>query len=285
MGKILWVIVFFAVIIGGYLFFFTKPTVAPDTEQNGADIAASYIPATAEGMIVVSSPAPGDTITSPLAIQGKARGYWFFEASFPVRLLDDNGQVLAQGIAETPLNWMTEDFVEFRANLSFSQPSTEKGMLVLEKDNPSDMPENDGAVLIPVIFGKTAGEKTAVRVHFSTMPEGSTECNTTVAVERVVPKTQAVARAALEELLKGPTQEEKSQDLFTSINPGVKIQSLTIEDGIAKVDFDQQLQYQVGGSCRVAAIRAEITNTLKEFPTIQEVIISINGETEEVLQP
>ncbi|MDD5711067.1 MAG: GerMN domain-containing protein [Candidatus Colwellbacteria bacterium] len=284
MNKILLAVAIFAIIIGGYLFFFAELTIAPEISDQ-SEMTASYIPESSKEMIIVSSPAPGDIITSPLAIQGEARGYWFFEASFPVRLLDDNGAVLAQGIAETPLNWMTEDFVSFRVNLQFDKPATEKGMLVLEKNNPSDMPENDGAVLIPVIFGEASRETTTVKVHFSTMPEGSTECNTTVAVERVIPRTQAVARAALEELLKGPTQEEKDQNLFTSINPGVKVQSLTIESGIARVDFDQQLQYQVGGSCRIAAIYAEIRNTLKEFPTVQEVVISIDGDTEMILQP
>ena len=110
-------------------------------------------------------------------------------------------------------------------------------------------------------------------------------CNKVFPVEREIPKTQAVARAALEELLKGSTEVEKEQGFFTSINPGVKIQKLVIEEGIAKVEFDEQLEFQVGGSCRVAAIRAQITQTLKQFPTVQSVIISIDGRTEDILQP
>jgi len=45
------------------------------------------------------------------------------------------------------------------------------------------------------------------------------------------------------------------------------------------------LEFQVGGSCRVSAIRAEIIQTLKQFSTIKEVIISINNRTEDILQP
>ncbi|MBU3925210.1 GerMN domain-containing protein, partial [Patescibacteria group bacterium] len=56
-------------------------------------------------------------------------------------------------------------------------------------------------------------------------------------------------------------------------------------NGIAKVDFDERLEFQAGGSCRVAAIRAEITETLKQFPTVNNVVISINGRTEDILQP
>ena len=111
------------------------------------------------------------------------------------------------------------------------------------------------------------------------------DCQKNFAVERTIPKTLAVARAALEQLLAGPTDAEKAEGYFTSINPGVKIQSLTIEDGVARVDFDEQLEFQVGGSCRVAAIASQIRETLKQFPTVTDVVISINGRTEDILQP
>jgi len=110
-------------------------------------------------------------------------------------------------------------------------------------------------------------------------------CNKVFPVERKIIKTQAVARAALEELLKGVSDQEKTEGFFTSINPGVKIQKLSIDNGVAKVEFDEQLEFQVGGSCRVSAIRAQITQTLKQFSTVQNVIISIDGRTEDILQP
>jgi spore germination protein GerM len=129
-------------------------------------------------------------------------------------------------------------------------------------------------------------EFTTVKVFFNNSnldPEFS--CNKVFPVERQILKTEAVARAALEELLKGPTESEKQEGFLTSINPGVKIQILSIENGIARVDFDKQLEFQVGGSCRVAAISAQIRQTLKQFSTVQEVIVSIDGRTEDILQP
>jgi hypothetical protein len=105
------------------------------------------------------------------------------------------------------------------------------------------------------------------------------------AVERRIPRTRAVARSALQELLRGPTAEETARDYYTSINPGVKIQRLAIENSIAKVDFNEQLQARVAGSCRVFAIRAQITQTLKQFPSVDDVIISINGRSRDILQP
>lgn len=110
-------------------------------------------------------------------------------------------------------------------------------------------------------------------------------CNKVFPVERKIIKTQAVGRAALEELLRGPTPEEKAKGFFTSLNEGVEIQKLTIEQGVAKVDFNEQLEFQVGGSCRVAAISAQIRETLKQFPGVTDVLISIEGRTEDILQP
>ncbi len=129
-------------------------------------------------------------------------------------------------------------------------------------------------------------EEIVVKIYFNNdRLDPQVSCDKVFPVEREISGTQAVARAALEQLLKGPTPQEEEEGFFTSINQGVKIQDLTIENGTARVDFDGQLQFQVAGSCRVAAIRAQITETLKQFPTVDDVLISIDGETEEILQP
>jgi len=234
--------------------------------------------------IVIFSPKVNSEISSPLKIEGKVRGYWLFEAVMPVKLLDSEGKELAAGHIQATEDWMTENFVPFKGEISFISKEEGEGTLVFEKDNPSGLPEYDKEFRMPVRI--TSTETIKVKVYFNNDemdPEFS--CNKVFPVEREIPKTQAVARAALEELLKGATDKEKSDNFFTSINPGVKIQSLVIEGRTAKVDFDEQLEFQVGGSCRVSAIRAQITGTLKQFSTVDNVIISINGRTEDILQP
>jgi len=241
--------------------------------------------------IVVFSPKPNQLIANPLSIEGKARGFWYFEASFPVKLTDKDGNVLASGIAQAQsdpatgeVNWMTENFVNFKAELNFISDKNTDGFLVLQKDNPSGLPENDAEIKIPVLIPKIETMKVSAYFNNSRMdPEFS--CNKVFPIERIILKTQAIARAAIEELLKGPTETEKSQDFFTSINSGVKIQGLVIEDGVAKIDFDEQIEFQVGGSCRVSAIRSQIIETLKQFSTVKSVIISIDGRIEDILQP
>ena len=104
-------------------------------------------------LVRVDFPRPQQKISSPLRISGQARGFWFFEASFPVSLFDAQGRVLAQGLATAQTDWMTEDFVSFEAELEFeNQTSGSRGTLVLEKDNPSGLPENEDSLEVPVVF-------------------------------------------------------------------------------------------------------------------------------------
>ena len=103
-------------------------------------------------LIRVDFPRPDQIIASPLTIIGQARGYWFFEADFPVKLYDANDNLIASGIAFAQTDWMTEDFVPFTAELKFTLPTTAQGTLVLEKANPSDLPANADQLNIPVNF-------------------------------------------------------------------------------------------------------------------------------------
>ena len=103
-------------------------------------------------LIMIYSPRPNAKIASPLIISGKARGNWFFEASFPVKLMDENGNELANGTAAAQSDWMTEDFVEFLATFEFTAPPTTVGTLILQKDNPSGLSEHNNQLIVPVEF-------------------------------------------------------------------------------------------------------------------------------------
>lgn len=109
-------------------------------------------------LIRISSPRPNVEISSPLVVEGEARGYWFFEADFPVRLYDSEGREVAVAIAEAQGDWMTEDFVAYRAELEFDKPATSTGILVLEKDNPSGLSENADELRVPVRFNPDTAE-------------------------------------------------------------------------------------------------------------------------------
>jgi len=104
-------------------------------------------------LIYMDSPLPGALVASPLTVRGHARGKWFFEGDFPVVLKDTNGKAITKGFATAKDAWMTEKFVPFEGMIEFKRPgSGSKGTLVLKKDNPTDRPEFDDTLEIPVFF-------------------------------------------------------------------------------------------------------------------------------------
>ena len=130
------------------------------------------------------------------------------------------------------------------------------------------------------------GKMIKIRVFFmNNNLDPEITCNKVFPVERTIAETPAVGRAALEELFLGPAPAEALEGFTTSLNPGVQLNSLTIASGTAYADFSTELDKDIGGSCRVTAITAQIRETLKQFPTVQKVIISRNGDSETVLQP
>jgi len=117
-----------------------------------------------DDLIRVTSPRPGETVSSPFSVTGEARGNWFFEASFPVFLTDWDGKIIAQGFAQAKGDWMTVDYVPFTATLTYTtdaQTYKDSGTLILKKDNPSGLPEHDNALEIPVRIRATVAHLSA----------------------------------------------------------------------------------------------------------------------------
>ncbi len=100
--------------------------------------------------VTVTSPQANSSITSPLTITGEAVGNWYFEASFPIKLVDEDGNILASTIATAQGDWMTTDLVPFEATMVFNTTGPLDAELLFEKDNPSGLPENAGEYSVPV---------------------------------------------------------------------------------------------------------------------------------------
>lgn len=120
---------------------FVEPITQDVPEQN-----------TSKEPVVLEGAVANQKIASPVTLKGEALGTWFFEASFPVRLLDADGKVVASSHAEAKENWMTTDYVQFEVRLTFVPPASNSGFIEFAKDNPSGLPEHDASVRIPVVF-------------------------------------------------------------------------------------------------------------------------------------
>lgn len=118
-----------------------------------------------QDLIQLTNPRPNQVIDTPLVVTGQARGNWFFEANFPVTLVNWDGLIIAEGFAQAQVDpsdnseqgWMTEEFVPFSVTLNFEYPTVyDRGSLILHKSNASGLPEHDDALEIPIRFSSTS---------------------------------------------------------------------------------------------------------------------------------
>lgn len=106
-----------------------------------------------QNLIKLTKPTPNSVVGEEIYLSGLARGYWYFEASFPIEIKDNNGNTVGNGISQAKGEWMTENFVPFEAKITLStKPTTKFGKIILKKDNPSGDPERDDFLVVPIVF-------------------------------------------------------------------------------------------------------------------------------------
>ncbi len=127
-------------------------TETSQSKRSGADSRMEKEGGAEKDVIRVETPQAGTVIRSPLTVRGEAKGPWYFEGDFPLLLRDNEGEILARGVASAKGEWMTTDFVPFVGKLVFTAPEGMLGELILQKDNPSGRRELDYSLTIPVRF-------------------------------------------------------------------------------------------------------------------------------------
>ena len=145
--------------------------------------------------------------------------------------------------------------------------------------SPSSTPTTDPSASPDATPGPTAKPTTApaesivLRAYFVLAGEVGVEG--LVPTLREVPKTSAVARAAMEELLKG---QGSDPDLGTGIPAGTRLLGVSIKNGIATVDLSREFE-SGGGSASMSYRLGQVTYTLTQFPTVQAVLFQVEGRT------
>lgn len=100
-------------------------------------------------------------------------------------------------------------------------------------------------------------------------------------VTRTVPATPAIARAAMEQLLAGPNANEQGWGFSTTIPEGTRLLGLTIDGGTARVDLSGEFE-SGGGLLSVTMRLAQVVYTLTQFPTVDRVVLMMDGEVVDV---
>lgn len=112
------------------------------------------------------------------------------------------------------------------------------------------------------------------------------DCGLVYPVKRKIFKTEAIAKATLEELIKGPTKEEEKLGYYGAVPVGTKINSINIKNGLLSIDFSKEIENNFA-SCSGLFRLSSINKTLKQFPSVKDIQFAVDGNwnRDEILQP
>lgn len=228
--------------------------------------------------ILVRYPKEGETVGLPLKIQGEGRE---FESVVNYRVKTSKEVVLQEGAMMTNALDVGQ-FGQYFASLPLNITKPTSVIVEVFAKSPKDGAEIDKIIRnINIDPGLRSLE-----VYFSnTDSSPKAECERVIPAIRNIVKVEKVGTAALNEMLKGPNADEVSLGYKTNIPSDTKLQTFTIEGTEGRPDFTAELNKNVSGSCLVNAIKQQISKTVLQFSTINSVRISIEGQTEGILEP
>ncbi len=111
----------------------------PEIEGNKADLMSISV-------------SPGSIVKGKVTVTGSIKGAYFFEANAIIQLLDANKVVLKSGNITAIGDWMTSDPVAFSGTIDATGIPAGAGYLRIKNDNPSDLPQNDKYIDIPIFY-------------------------------------------------------------------------------------------------------------------------------------
>lgn len=215
-------------------------------------------------------------------IEGRGRA---FENTIGIKITDGYNFVLYQGSVITNAKEMGQ-FGDFSLDAKLNIfPQTDKISVTAFITSPKDgtitssstkeLNYNYPYKVVKVFYGNTK------------LNQEMLDCSKVFAVDRRISSNSSNPPLdTMKIFLLGPTQKEKDEGYLMSTPQNLTINKIEkISSNKVQIDFGKELLDVTGGSCKVTAIRSEITQTLLQFFPGYEVIISANGNAEEVLQP
>ena len=173
--------------------------------------------------------------------------------------------------------------------LYYLPPSQSSGRIILYDPRNADSLET--TMSIPIEFAQE--DTVAIEVFFPNlaMPSPTLGVEPVYPVRRAVRKSDDIAKAALEQLFRGPTAAEKAAGYFTYLVPectaqdfhypehpcSTKVASLEVTDGVAQValnDVDwSTIIWQLGGIVGLETALEQVRATLLSLPGIERVVM------------
>lgn len=163
--KAMWALViglFLVILVMAYFLFAIPAPVTPVVSTSTPVTVVTQTPTTTtnetpetqplSARVTITSPKSGATVGQTFEVTGSAPGNWYFEASFPIQIRDKDGNVIGRTHANAQGDWMTTKLVNFKATINVEGGYKGPAKLVLMKDNPSGLPENDDSKEISIVI-------------------------------------------------------------------------------------------------------------------------------------
>jgi hypothetical protein len=227
----------------------------------------------ATGAIEIEEPAAMATIASPVELRGRSTA---FEANVAVEVRQDaEPAVLGTGFVMGGANG---EMGPFAGSVRFDPPSTSHGALVLATRSMEDGSTWEASV-VRVRFA-TPAATTTVDVFF----HGADAVSGVTAYPRAVPSGGGVLRAALEELLAGPSDQERASGAtswFSEDTAGLLV-DVALRDGLATVDLGDLPSVIPNASTSAGSmiLLEELDATVFQFRTVDAVVYRLDGDCE-----
>jgi hypothetical protein len=264
--------------------------VADVSAKDGSDIATASATVTLAGFPgngYVEMPAPLDKVTIPTHVLA--------------RVGQPGGQV------NVTLTW--DDGTQFAHVVTLLQGRDGRGLAVTSMDwvldpRPPHPGTQGGTLYIHDLAGQLLAQQPLTILHPNDADTLGVNVywvrNEQVTPQPIrVPRTLGIGRASLEALLWGPIPDNLDgfktaiplpAEVLTAANRGadwgerVRVMGLTITNGVARADFSKELLANTGDAARMSLIRQQIEQTLLQFSTVNQVIITVEGQ-EGALEP
>jgi acetyl esterase/lipase len=232
------------------------------------------------------SPWPGDVTYKPIYLRVRFTGDWKDGDAGPgskilIELKNKDGSTV---ISLSEKIGAVTDSGYFSRPVEFSCPTGEAGVLEVKL-----IRADGGAVAarasIPVRFEPMTPYVTLYFNNDDLWRRAGRDdfgCGDVFPVARKGLLKAAGPEAAIRELFKGPTAEERELGYYLSAS--AELQSLTIEDGVLHADFSRELAICGGGSSCQRAVQMPIYETLRQFCPPKGVLLTVDG-SEDPLQP
>lgn len=128
---------------------------------------------------------------------------------------------------------------------------------------------------------KTETEKKGPAKVKVTLYFANSEGDMLIPEKRTITEVRGIARAALEELIKGPGANKA---LAPTMPSGTKLRGIDIRDGVATVDFSREfIDNHWGGSSGELLTVYSVVDVLTQFPTVKQVQFLVEGQKVETL--